>query len=162
MSEQSRGEERDDRIRKAEAQGTIAGALAAGETVEEAARLAAALTGLDATRSLSALADQCRDALAAGRFTPPAALGDGSLALALRIEMLAVFTRGFLSGLGQAGERLDAIGADGGEMLRDLETISRGAALELDGRASEAEERAYRQVLEYLCLAPEYFYRALA
>ncbi|MGH8273497.1 MAG: UPF0149 family protein [Gammaproteobacteria bacterium] len=149
----------DDRVREAEACGTITGAIATGEAAATAARLATAAQ--EVPEELSAFAVECGDALRAGRFTLPAALADTSLTLALRIEMLAVFTRGFLSGLGQAGERLDAISVDGGEMLRDLETISRGAALESDGRASEEEERAYRQLLEYLRLAPEYFYRAL-
>ncbi|MGH8161356.1 MAG: UPF0149 family protein [Gammaproteobacteria bacterium] len=140
--------------------GVIVGARSAGEDASAAARLTGTGAGGDAAEQELAFATVCLDGLRAGGFDLPAMLLDETLPLAVRVELLTVFVRGFLSGLGQAGERLAAVGADGVEMLSDLETLSRGAVLE-GGATTDVEERAYRELVEYLRFPVAYFYRAL-
>lgn len=138
----------------------ILGALAAREDVCAAEGLVPAAAG-SAAKERHAFAVASRDGLRAGRLDLPPMLSAANLSLATRVELLAVFLRGFLSGLGQAGERLAGVGTEGEGMLGDLETLSRGAALE-GGKAAGAEERAYGELLEYLRFAAVYFYRTLA
>ncbi|MDN5865202.1 MAG: UPF0149 family protein [Gammaproteobacteria bacterium] len=149
------------RSREAEGYGMMAGVLAAGESP-------GAVAGMDAwvgfdSASPALLATDMLAALRARRFALPESLTDVSLPIALRVEQLAAWTRGFLSGLGQAGEALAALGDEGEEWLRNLEVVSLGARLEgaPDARAGREEARSLAELQEFLCGAAEFFYHAL-
>lgn len=146
-------------VAAAECEGTLMGALAAGE----APGAAAALAGAAAGQGHGAALEQWARALGTG-------LGEGQLAFRLsvpadrdpldrRIEALAAWVRGFLSGIGQAGGRLRSSGAQVGETLSDLDAIARGAAVTEGG--SDAEERAYAELVEYVRLAVQTLFETL-
>jgi uncharacterized protein YgfB (UPF0149 family) len=148
------------RLHDAEARGALIGALAAGEPARKAAQLAASSASRELSERSPALAAAPLAALRNGHYVLQEPLADTRVSLALRVDMLAAWTRGFLSGLGQAGARLDAIGADGQEMLRDLDVISRGATLEPEDAGGD-NEIAFGELLEYLGLAANYFFHEL-
>lgn len=143
----------------AECEGTLVGALAAGESPVAAAGLGAAVVGSEEPAALETLARTLQSQLGEGRLAFRLSLPDDSNALDLRIEALAAWARGFLSGIGQAGARLPSADAEVAEMLSDLDAIARGAAVTEGG--SEAEERAYAELIEYVRLAAQSLFEAM-
>ncbi|MGH8271944.1 MAG: UPF0149 family protein [Gammaproteobacteria bacterium] len=146
-------------VRTAETYGAVTGALATRETPVNAVELAAADASEAVRTRLEAFAGECECALREDGFSLYVSLPAATVPLARRIEALAAWVRGFLSGLGQAGARLDALDAESADMLRDLDAIARGASLEEN--ASDAEEQAYAELVEYARLCTEHFYRLL-
>lgn len=149
----------DSKVRAAEVGGLIVGALIAGDSPAGAAGIAVEDADGAMRASLRTLAEEGAAALREGRLFSSLWLPDDAVPLERRVEALVAWVRGFLSGLGQAGERLGALDAESHEALRDLEAISRGAALEEN--ASGAEERAYAELIEYVRLCTIHLYRAL-
>lgn len=135
---------------EAEARGIVAGALAAGETPEAAFRLGE--TSVANERPV--LDDEVAKPAAL-----LAALEDEAVPLGLRVDRTGAWTRGFLSGLGQAGERLLALGAEGEDILRNLESISHGAEIAGEPQAPAAgeDDEALRVLLDYLRFAIDFF-----
>lgn len=135
--------------------GTVAGALVAGEPLEAAIRLGRASMSDD----VSTL-----DVEAAEPAALLVPLEDDSAPLGLRVDRMAAWTRGFLSGLGQAGERLLALGDEAQDVLRNLESISHGAEIAGDARAPAGgeEAEALRELIDYLRFAVEFFRSRLA
>jgi len=91
-------------------------------------------------------------------------LEDDSVPLGLRVDRMAAWTRGFLSGLGQAGERLLALGDEAEAILRNLESISHGAEIAGDAQAPAGgeEARVLQELIDYLLFAVEFFRSRLA
>lgn len=143
----------------AEVHGVIIGALAAHEVPVRAAGLIAEGAAGDAQKRFEAFAGECAAALREDRFSLSSSLPDDTVPLAQRVDALAAWVSGFLSGLGQAGTRLGRLDADAVDMLRDLDAVARGVSLEEN--ASDAEERAYGELVEYIRLCAHRFYRLL-
>jgi len=143
----------------AEVHGTLAGVLAAGAEAAAAATLAAR-AGTDVEESALVpwaenLARGLADAQVGFRLQLP---GDEE-PLPRRVDALSAWVRGFLSGVGQAGDRLESAGDDAREALSDLAAIARGAAVTEEG--SEAEEEAFAELVEYVRLVVQYLFEAL-
>ncbi len=149
----------DEAVLTAEIHGTVAGVLVARETSVNAVKIATAEAGDAARMRLEVFAGECESALREDCFSLSLSLPADTVALARRIEALAAWVRGFLSGLGQAGARLDALDDEAVDMLRDLDAVARGASLEEN--ASDAEELAYAELVEYARLCAGHFYRLL-
>lgn len=142
-----------------ECHGLLAGALVSGARPEAAAETAAPSCPGIAVPTLAAAATDLSRVLAARQFAFQPWLPDDGEALEARVTALAAWVRGFVSGLGEAGARLRDGDADTREMLADLETIARGAAVTEAG--SEAEEAAFAELVEYLRLAVQNLYEEL-
>ncbi len=143
----------------AECHGVLAGALAAGETPAAAAELASALVDACDAASLGSWAQSLKIELGEAQLAFQPWLPDDEQPLAVRVEALAAWVRGFLSGLGQAGLRVHDLGAQVAETLSDLDAIARGAAVMEGG--SEAEEQAYTALVEYVRLAVQTLFESL-
>lgn len=72
-------------------------------------------------------------------------LQDDEEALAARAQALADWVQGFLYGIGAGRERATA--GDAAEILRDFAEIARAG---LEAPATEADERAYAELVEYV------------
>lgn len=162
MSRRSSTETRAARLRDAESLGRVAGVLATGAS-SEAAVQSGAFVPAEETPGASG-SESFINAVREGRVELLAPLEDTSLALGLRVDLMAAWTRGFLSGLGRAGDRLGKTGEDGREMLRDLEMMSHGADIDADpdAPAGVEEDQALTELVEYLRFAGEFFRRKLA
>lgn len=143
----------------AECQGTLVGALSAGEPPAAAAGLGVAGAAGTAAAALAQWARTLQTCIGEGQLAFRLYLPGDREPLGLRVEALAAWVRGFLSGIGQAGTRLHELGPEGAETLSDLDAIARGAAV-TDG-ASEAEEQAYAELVEYVRLAVQTLFEAL-
>ena len=151
-----------------ESHGTLCGVLCSG--VDGAAAWLDHILGEDAAagqaadqcrRALAALRDSTRTALDAGalEFTP--LLPDDESALSERTAALGEWCQGFLYGVGLAGEsiKLDALPDEAGEVLRDMGQIAQ-AGFEGEG-ASEEDEAAYTEIVEYLRVGVQLLYEEL-
>lgn len=145
----------------AEIHGRLCGRISGGQTP---ASIATALPALAAellaegspalpalTASLRQLHDQCQRKLRDADFGFVPLLPDDDLPLAQRIEALASWCQGFLSGLGQSGLRGDTrLSAEVTDALRDLAAI---ALADADVTDDDAGEAAYMELVEYVRVA---------
>jgi len=143
----------------AECHGTLAGALAAGLAPQAAASVAAqAGSGADPSALVpwaESLTRGLADAQGGFRLELPA----DEASLTQRVDALAAWVRGFLSGVGHAGERVASAGGEAQEALEDLAAIARGA--EVTDEGSEEEEEAFTELVEYLRVVVQYLFEAL-
>lgn len=146
----------------AEVHGRLCGQLSGGGNGAERAeraihRVAIELLGEDATAvrtlatALQQLHEDCQRALRDTDFSFAPLLPEDDLPLALRIEALASWCQGFLSGLGQSGLRGDTpLSADATDAMRDLAAI---ALADADVTDDDAGEVAYMELVEYVRVA---------
>lgn len=141
--------------------GFMFGALAAGHSAADAAKLAAAEGPgkEDGKESIGALARMTAEKLSAGQLTFQLCLPEDTTALDSRVQALVAWVRAFLSGFGSGGEKLQQLDAPGREMLRDLATIAAGAFVDEGG--NEQEEQTYSDVVEYVRLAVQNLYQTM-
>lgn len=152
----------------AESHGTLCGALCAG--LERDAPWLEHV--LDQATGTPEAQRRCREALTVLRDSTHGQLADGSLAfapllpddelsLADRTDALSEWCQGFLFGIGLAGDRLDLaeLSDESGEILKDLGQISQ-AGFEGEG-ASEEDETAYAEIVEYVRMGVQLLYEEL-
>ena len=143
----------------AECHGSMAGALVAGLSVEQAVEVAAqSHSGIDPAR-LRPWADNLSQALAGLDLDFVLQIPADNTPLESRSAALAAWVRGFLSAVGLGGSKLDSVGNDGREALSDLAVIAQGASVTQEG--SEAEEEALAQLMEYIRLVVQFLFESL-
>lgn len=155
--------EQGEMLSPAELHGCLCGLLGGGFRGGEAALLAE----LEQTLNIS-LHGSLADDVASLRTTAIESLGEGSfdfqpllpedeLELSQRIEAMAQWCRGFLSGYAQARVKSEGQGEavlpDSAEALRDFAAIAQAAVDDEDEQDSNAAEDAYYELLEYLRVA---------
>lgn len=150
----------DDERDAAQLHGVVAGALVAGAAPGEAADYTAGAFGRPVAQDLRSCAERLARDLAGCQLAFRPNLPPDERPLAERADSLSAWVRGFLSGIGFAGERLQTLGEPAQESLADFEAIACGA--EVSEAASEAEEVAYAQLVEYVRLAVQNLYEDLA
>lgn len=146
-------------LQRARCHAALSGALVAGCSPRHAAQLAATFDEHMEAEAFQKWAKRVLMQLRATDFSFRLdAPGDDS-ALAVRVEALAAWAREFLSALGQAGERLNTLGAEAQETLQELGAIGQGAAVgESD---AESEELMYAELLEHVRLSVLFLYESL-
>ncbi len=148
-----------DPLPRASCHALLCGTLAAGATPAEAAQSAAALFPRLDEHQLQSWARYEKARLEDSNLSFRLAVAGDDAALQERVGTLAAWAREFLSALGQAGERLNALGDEARETLMELDAIGRGAATgEDDG---ESEELMYAELVEHVRLSALFLYRAL-
>jgi yecA family protein len=152
----------------AESHGTLCGALCAGldsdapwldHILDEATGSPEAQRRC--REALTALRDSAHGQLAGGslEFTP--ILPDDELSLADRTDALSEWCQGFLYGIGLAGDRLkfDELSEETSEILKDISHVSQ-AGFE-GSEASEEDETAYAEIVEYVRMGVQLIYEEL-
>lgn len=147
----------------AELHGCLCGLLGGGFGGDEEALLAELEQTLDVS-----LHGSLADGVASLRSVAIASLGEGSfdfqpllpedeLELSQRIEAMAQWCRGFLSGYAQARVKSegqgDAVLPDSAEALRDFAAIAQAVLDDEEDQDENAAEDAYYELLEYLRVA---------
>ncbi|WP_439107713.1 UPF0149 family protein [Congregibacter sp.] len=156
--------EQGDMLSPAELHGCLCGLLGGGLSGGEEALLAELEQALDIS-----LHGSLADAIGTLRSTAIESIGEGSfdfqpllpedeLELSQRIEAMAQWCRGFLSGYAQARVKSEGQGKavlpDSAEALRDFAAIAQAASDEEDeDEDSNAAEESYYELLEYLRVA---------
>ena len=148
-----------DPMRRASCHALLCGALSAGASTVQAAQSAAVLEpGLD-THHLQTWARSVKARLEATDFSFRLGVPGDDTALDTRVAALAAWAREFLSALGQAGERLNALEPETREALNELDAIGQGAAVgESD---EESEELMYAELVEHVRLSVLFLYETL-
>jgi uncharacterized protein YgfB (UPF0149 family) len=143
----------------AELHGLLCGRLAGGEQLQ-GAKLHEAL--LESLESDEEVIDNSQAVLATLYNTTLAALQDSAFAfkpllpdmdasLADRVEELAMWSQGFLAGLGDAGlSRADVLSDEVSDALKDIAAI---AQAEFDGDVEEEDETDFMELEEYIRVA---------
>ena len=151
----------------AESHGTLCGALCAGLD-SDAPWLEHILDEATGTpeaqrrcrEALLALRDSTHGQLAGGSLEFAPLLPDDELGLADRTDALSEWCQGFLFGLGLAGDRLklDELGDETGEILKDISQISQAG---FEGEDTEEDETAYAEIVEYVRMGVQLLYEEL-
>ncbi|EED31876.1 hypothetical protein NOR53_3369 [gamma proteobacterium NOR5-3] len=154
--------EQGEMLSPAELHGCLCGLLGGGLRGGEAALLAELEQTLDIALhgsladDVASLRTTAIESLGEGSFDFQPLLPDDELELSQRIEAMAQWCRGFLSGYAQARVKSEGQGEavlpDSAEALRDFAAIAQ-AAVDDDDQDSNAAEDAYYELLEYLRVA---------
>jgi len=148
-----------DPLRRASCHALLCGALSAGAAPAQAAQLAAALEpGLDA-HHLQTWARSVKARLEATDFSFRLGVPGDDAALDARVAALAAWAREFLSALGQAGERLNALEPEARATLNELDAIGQGATV--GENDTESEELMYAELVEHVRLSVLFLYEVL-
>lgn len=148
-----------DPLPRASCHALLCGALAAGATPAEAAQSTFVLLPRLDVSQLQTWARNEKARLEDSDLSFRLAVPGDDAGLEERVGTLAAWAREFLSALGQAGERLNALGGEARETLKELDAIGKGAATGEDD--SESEELMYAELVEHVRLSALFLYRAL-
>ena len=153
-------------VSPAELHGCLCGMLGGGYSGDEGGLLAELEKTLDVTLhgtmadNVTALYDSVVVCLRDGEFDFQPLLPDDDLELPQRIEAMASWCRGFLSGYAQArvsaGAQADAVAPDSAEVLKDFAAIAQAGPDDSDdphGGSDEESEDEYIELLEYIRVA---------
>lgn len=153
-------------VSPAELHGCLCGMLGGGFAGDESGLLAELEQTLDVTLhgtmadNVSALHSAVVTCLRDGEFDFQPLLPDDDLELPQRIEAMASWCRGFLSGYAQArvsaGAQGDAVAPDSAEVLKDFAAIAQAGPDDPDGPDGgfdDESEREYAELLEYIRVA---------
>lgn len=154
--------EQGEMLSPSELHGCLCGLLGGGFRDGEAALLAELEQTLDVTLhgsiadAVATLRSMAIESIVEGSFDFQPLLPEDELELSQRIDAMAQWCRGFLSGYAQARVKSEGQGQavlpDSAEALRDFAAIAQAATDEEDAD-SNAEEEAYYELLEYLQVA---------
>ncbi|MFK8040948.1 UPF0149 family protein [Congregibacter sp.] len=154
--------EQGEMLSPAELHGCLCGLLGGGLRGGEEALLAELEQALDISLhgsladAIGTLRSRAIESIGEGSFDFQPLLPDDELELPQRIEAMAQWCRGFLSGYAQARVKSEGQGQavlpDSAEALRDFAAIAQAASDEEDEDSNAAEE-AYYELLEYLTVA---------
>ncbi len=137
----------------AELHGLLCGQLCARPRLPPQVWLDTALVETDADAAVAEILQQLYDTTARQlddpQFQLQLLLPDDAESLEVRLEALAGWGHGFLTGLGLGGlKNFKTLSGEAGEFLRDLDDIIR---VDFDASAGEeADETAYAEIIEYL------------
>ncbi|MDP5053097.1 MAG: UPF0149 family protein [Congregibacter sp.] len=155
--------EQGEMLSPAELHGCLCGLLGGGFSGDEEALLAELEKTLDLALhgsladGVAILRSAAIESLGEGAFDFQPLLPEDELELSQRIDAMAQWCRGFLSGYAQARVRSEGQGKpvlpDSAEALRDFAAIAQAAVDEEDQEDSNAAEDAYYELLEYLRVA---------
>lgn len=146
-------------VQGARCHGALTGALCVEDNPRRAATAVAPVArGLDPD-TLERWAVDIQAKLRTSDFSFRLRLPSDESPLAARIKALSGWCREFLSTLGEAGERLNKLGDDARDTLRELEIIGQGAEVGEDD--DEAEETMYAELSEHVRLSALFLYQAL-
>jgi len=151
-------DEIDAAVSPSEAHGYVCGQLAAGQVLEGDLWLRNLQQFMDVEGELSAAArrdlldwrTECVQALDDPEFAFQAFVPEQNAALPRRLEALAAWCQGFLSGFGLAYPNQEALPEDVASTLKDLSEVSR---VDLETDEDEESEAAYMEVEEYVRMA---------
>jgi len=154
--------EQGEMLSPAELHGCLCGLLGGGFRGGEGALLSELEQTLDVTlhgsiaEAVATLRSRAIESIGEGSFDFQPLLPEDELELSQRIEAMAQWCRGFLSGYAQARVKSegqgDAVLPDSAEALRDFAAIAQAASDE-EEQDSNAAEEAYYELLEYLQVA---------
>lgn len=144
---------------RARCHASLCGSLAAGAEPREAAQATSALEPRVDIEHLRGWAQGVKSQLEATDFSFRLAVPSDEEALETRVQALAVWAREFLSALGRAGKRLNALEPEARETLGELDAIGHGAAVGEDD--SESEELMYAELVEHVRLSTLFLYETL-
>jgi uncharacterized protein len=148
-----------DALQRARCHGALTGFVCTGQDPRHAAeRALSQAPGLD-LHVLEPWAEAIRSGLRASDLSFRLCLPDDEQPLPRRMEALAAWCREFLSALGEGGERLEKLGDDARDTLRELEIIGQGANVGEDDE--EAEELMLAELGEHVRLSALFLYQAL-
>ncbi|WP_040362074.1 UPF0149 family protein [Congregibacter litoralis] len=155
--------EQGEMLSPAELHGCLCGLLGGGLRGGEEALMAELEQALDISLhgsmadAVGTLRARAVESIGEGSFDFQPLLPDEELELSQRIEAMAQWCRGFLSGYAQARVKSegqgDAVLPDSAEALRDFAAISQAAIDDDEEEDSNAAEEAYYELYEYLRVA---------
>ncbi|HET8707551.1 MAG TPA: UPF0149 family protein [Pseudomonadales bacterium] len=145
-------------VSPSEAHGYVCGQLAAGTVLQGDVWLNNLKQFMDVDADLSAAAKrdlldwrgECVQALNDPEFAFQPFLPEEGAALARRLEALAAWCQGFMSGFGMAYQNQEALPDDVASTLKDLSEISQ---VDLNTDEDEESEEAFMEVVEYVRMA---------
>lgn len=149
----------------AEAHGSLCGALCAQSRLRFESWLEELLENRETQNErthdvLRAVFSQTSEELGGASMQFAPLLPDDDEPLAGRTSALAHWCEGFLYGLGAGGlSTLDSLPGEVGEIVRDMSEISR--ATPEDGEATETDEQAYAELVEYIRVGVQLIYDEL-
>lgn len=151
-------DEIDAAVGPSEAHGYVCGQQAAGLMLQGDAMIRNLQQFMDVEGDLNAAVkrdlldwrEECVKALADPEFAFQPFVPEDSATLARRLEALASWCQGFLSGFGLAYQNKEGMSDDVASTLKDLSEVSR---VDLETDEDEESEEAFMEVVEYVRMA---------